>query len=140
VNDSNLILFVLGEPNTLRWYSLPAKSDSIIASNIGRSLHGIPGKSAMSFVDKSTDSWVIKELDARTKVVTDIAKSLPGREDLAWTPDGKIIMSDGEKLFYFVPGNEGWREIQGLSTLKLKSITRLSVNKKGNKIAIVAGE
>jgi len=141
VNDSELILFVLGEPNTLRWYSLPNKSDSIIAGNIGRSLHAIPGTPAMSFVDKSGENWVIKRLDARTKMVTNIVNALPGREDLTWTPDGKVIMSDGEKLFYFHPGvSDNWREIEGVATLKLKGITRLSVNKKGNKIAIVAGE
>ncbi len=141
VNDSDLILFVLGEPNTLRWYSLSNKSDSIIAGNIGRSLHEIPGTHAMSFVDKSGENWVIKRLDTRTKVVTNIVNTLPAREDLTWTPDGKVIMSDGEKLFYFHPGvSDNWQEIEGAAALKLKGITRLSVNKKANKIAIVAGE
>ncbi len=50
-------------------------------------------------------------------------------------------MSDGEKLFYFRPGvSDSWQEIEGVAALKLKGITRLSVNKKGNKIAVVAGE
>lgn len=141
VNNTDLILFVLGEPNTLRWYSLPGKKDSIITSNIGRSLHAIPKTRDMSFVDKSADTWIIKKLDTKTKIVSDITSTLPGREDLSWTPDGKVIMSDGAKLYYFQPGSsDGWREIEGMSTLKLKGITRLSVNKKGNKIAIVAGE
>ena len=141
VNNSELILFVLGEPNTLRWYSIPNKKDSIIAGNIGRSLHAIPGMSAMSFVDKSGEKWVVKRLDTRTKIVTNVVDTLPGREDLTWTPDGKIVMSDGEKLFYFHPGTaESWQEIEWGSNVTLKGITRLSVNKKGNKIAIVAGE
>ena len=141
VNNSELILFVLGEPNTLRWYSLSNKKDSVVAGNIGRSLHTIPGMPAMSFVDKSGETWVIKRLDARTKMVIDIVNTLPGREDLTWTPDGKIVMSDGEKLFYFHPGvSDNWLEIEGVAALKLKGITRLSVNKKGNKIAVVAAE
>jgi len=141
VNNSEVILFVLGEPNTLRWYSLTNKKDSIITSDIGRSLHAIPGSSAMSFVDKSGKDWVIKRLDVVTKVVTDIVNALPGREDLTWTADGKIVMSDGEKLFYFHPGiSDSWQEIEGVSESKLKGITRLSVNKKGNRIAIVAAE
>jgi len=141
VNNSELILFVLGEPNTLRWYSLLTKKDSILAGNIGRSLHAIPGTPAMSFVDKSGENWVIKRLDSRTKIVTDIVNTLPGREDLTWTPDGKLVMSDGEKLFYFHPGaSDGWQEIEGGASLILKGITRLSVDKKGNKIAVVAGE
>jgi hypothetical protein len=141
VNETDLILFVLGEPHTLRWYSLLTKADTIITGNIGRSLHAIPKSSDMSFVDKSSDAWVIKKLDTKTKNASNITAALPGREDLTWTPDGKIIMSDGEKLYYFDPGNsDQWKEVGGMSTLKLMGVTRLSVNKKGNKIAIVASE
>src|SRR5688572_6339866 len=141
VNSTHLILFVLGEPNTLRWYSLSNKRDTILAGSIGRSLHKIPKTDDMSFVDKSADTWLIKKLDTKTKSTSDITLSLPGREDLSWTPHGKIIMSDGEKLYYFDAGrSETWKEVEGMSTLKLKGITRLSVNKKGDKIAIVAAE
>ena len=141
VNETDLILFVLGEPHTLRWYSLLSKKDTIIAGNIGRSLHGIPKSSEMSFVDKSADTWMIKKLDTKTRIASNITLTLPGHEDLSWTSDGKIIMSDGERLYYFHPGSSTeWKEIEGMSTLKLKGITRLSVNKKGNKIAIVASE
>jgi hypothetical protein len=141
VNETNLILFVLGEPHTLRWYSLSDKKDTVLAGNIGRSLHAIPKSSDMSFVDKSTDSWLIKRLDTKTKTASNITATLLGHEDLTWTPDGKIIMSDGEKLYYFNPGtSNAWQEIEFASALKLKGITRLSVNKKGNKIAIVASE
>ena len=141
VNEADLILFVLGEPHTLRWYSTLNKKDTILAENIGRSLHKIPKSPDMSFVDKSADSWIIKELDAKSKVASDITATLPGHEDLSWTPDGKIIMSDGEKLFYFDQGSsKEWKEVEISSPLKLKGVTRLSVNKKGNKIAIVATE
>jgi Tol biopolymer transport system component len=141
VNNTDLILFVLGEPNTLRWYSLVTKKDSVIAGNIGRSLHAIPKSNDMSFVDKSSESWKIKKLNIKGRNVSEITGTLAGHEDLCWTPDGKIIMSDGERLFYFNPASsDGWKEVEGTSSLKLKGITRLSVNKKGDKIAIVAGE
>jgi Tol biopolymer transport system component len=140
VNESDLILFVLGEPHTLRWYSLLNKKDTIITGNIGRSLHSIPNSTDMSFVDKSTDPWLIEKMDTKTKSTSKITETLPGREDLCWTPNGQIIMSDGEKLYYFNPGSpHGWKEVEGMSGL-LKGVTRLSVNKKGNKIAIVASE
>jgi hypothetical protein len=77
INDTDLILFVLGEPHTLRWYSLKTKKDSIIAQNIGRSLHAIPGTSDMSFVDKSGESWMIKRLDMQKRMITDIVNTLP---------------------------------------------------------------
>ena len=44
IDQNRLLLFVLGDSNTnaLHYYNLSAKSDSVIADNIGRSLHKIP--------------------------------------------------------------------------------------------------
>ncbi|MEO7393675.1 MAG: hypothetical protein ABIU11_01970, partial [Chitinophagaceae bacterium] len=57
VAKDKLLLFVLGDSNTntLHYYNLSDKSDSIIAKNIGRSLHKIPGQNAMSFVQKISE-------------------------------------------------------------------------------------
>ena len=141
-DQGNLILFVLGEQNTLRWFSVEDKKDIVLAENIGRSLHVIPGSNDLSFVQKTKDgAWLIRKIEAKDRNISTLTETLPGREDLTWTPDGRIIMSDGEKLFYFQPGNKAsWKEIPTNSSLPLKGITRLSVNKKGDKIAIVIAE
>src|SRR6185369_2374063 len=55
VDNSHLGLFVLGQngdSNELHYFRLPTKSDTIVAQNIGRSLHKIPGESAISFIEK----------------------------------------------------------------------------------------
>lgn len=140
INSDNLLLFVLGDTLTLHHYDLVSKKDVIIAKKIGRSLHKIPATSAMSFVHKISDTeWVIKKLNDDGSMET-IATTLPGREDLTWTPDGKIIMSDGKKLFYHKPGQSaGWQEI-AMPTMPDKTITRLAVSPTGDKIAIVVSE
>jgi hypothetical protein len=142
IDESRLLLFVLGEPQTLRMYDTKTKTDKILAEKIGRSLHSIPGQNAMSFVHKISDNeWIIKRLDKATGVITDIVTTLPGREDLCWTPDGKIIMSDGAKIYFLDPAMEKkWVEIQMDSNEKIKGITRLAINKKGNKLAVVVAE
>ncbi len=112
-DNSHLAMFILGEPNTLHYLRLPTKEDTVLAQNIGRSLHQIPGERAISFIQKnSATNWEIKKLDTETMVISTIAPTLPGREDICWTPDGKIISSDGTKLFVFDPKKgKSWKEI-----------------------------
>ncbi len=142
IDDTRLLLFVLGEPQTLRLYDTKIKTDKIIAEKIGRSLHAIPGQNAMSFVHKVSESeWIIKRFDKTTGAITDIATTLPGREDLCWTPDGKIIMSDGSKIYWLDPAKEKkWIEISLSVNEKIKGITRLAINKKGTQLAVVVAE
>ncbi len=142
-DNSHLGLFILGTPNTLHYLLLPIKKDTIIAQNIGRSLRRIPGQAAISFVHKISDSeWVIKRLDNKTLEVTTLINTLPGREDLAWTPDGKIIMSDGTKLFFAQPGkSKAWTALDISSGFEvLKNVTRVAVSADGKKLAVVVGE
>jgi hypothetical protein len=144
-DNSHLGLFILGKdgaPSTLHYLLLPMKRDTVLATNIGRSLHRIPGETAISFVHKVTDKeWYIKKFNNRSMKIQDIGPVLPGREDLCWLPDGKILMSDGTGVFFYQPGkSDGWKpvEIEGASVLK--GVTRLASSPDGKKLAIVVTE
>ncbi len=141
-DNSHLGLFVLGTPNTLHYILLPMKKDTIIAQNIGRSLHKVPGERAISFVQKVSDNeWLIKTFNTQTKKVSDIGPAIAGHEDLAWLPDGKIIMSDGPKLFFMDPAvGPGWNEVLVSGPSVLKGVTRLAVSSNGKKLAVVVTE
>lgn len=143
VDDNNLILFVLGEPMTLQWYDLKSKSSTVLEENIGRSLHKIPGQNAMSFVHKrSKNDWVINRLDIASQKITPITSTMEGSEDLAWTKDGRIIMSDGSKLFVYDPKlKNDWTEIEmSLEGATISGITRLAMTRDGKKLAVVVSE
>jgi Tol biopolymer transport system component len=143
VDENNLILFVLGEPMTVQWYDLKNKTNTVLANNIGRSLHKIPGENAMSFVHKkSANEWVINRLDIASKKITTVTSSLKDSEDITWTNDGRIISSDGEKLFFYnTKAKNGWKEIEmNLGGTKISGITRLAITKDGKKLAIVVSE
>ncbi len=135
-----LLLFVLGEPNTLRWYSIKEKKDYIIAEKIGRSLHKIPGSGSVSYVDKTLPDWIIRSVTQKDEPTEMITSAIHEREDLAWTPDRKILMSDGEKIFYWAAGNIGWLPVEFQQPILLKGITRMAVNATGNKLAVVVSE
>lgn len=142
-DNSHLALFVLGDPNTLHYLRLPTKEDTVLAQNIGRSLHQIPGERAISFIQKtSSTDWLIKKLDTESMVVSTLANTLPGREDITWTPDGRIISSDGSKIYILNPKKDKtWTEITLTSGRELlKGVTRVAVNVKGDKLAVVISE
>lgn len=142
ISADQLLLFVLGDTLSLHQYNLATKQDVIVAKRIGRSLHKIPTSNAMSFVHKISDQeWLIKKLKNDGSMET-ITPTLAGREDLTWTPDGKIIiMSDGKQLFYFEPGKQtSWQVIDMPASMPGGTITRLAVNPKGNKLSFVVSE
>lgn len=142
IDKQSLILFVLGEKSTLHRITPSAGKDTVLAEDIGRSLHRIPGEDAMSFVQKSaTAPWTICKLDVKTNKITTIITALDNHEDLAWTPDGTIITSDGVMLFSFNPKkNKIWEEISIKTTEEIKGISRICVSPKGDKIAVVVEE
>lgn len=143
VDADRILLFVLGEPQTLRLHNIRTEEDKTLTERIGRSLHRIPTKNAMSFVKKTTDTeWSVMQLDNETLTITKLMDTLPQREDLCWTPDGKLLMSDGAKLFISDPyGDKQWKEMAWPEGAKeLKGITRLAMNAKGDKLTVVVAE
>ena len=131
--------FVLGTPPTLQLIDLATEESKLIASNVGRSIQKIPGRSAASFLHKvSADEWVIKEVDAKG-AVKDIVRAPKGREDYAWLADGTLVISAGSKVLALKPGVDAdWREIADFEALSLKDLSRLAISPRGDQIAIVA--
>jgi len=146
ISPSQMATFVLGanrEPNTLQLLDLRTGAGEVIETSIGRSLLIRPGKGTVSFVHKPQGSpWVIRELDPRTKHITTLTPAVEGSEDLAWTPDGAIVMGQKGKLMMWRPstgsGPSAWTEIADLATQGVENITRLTVSPDGKWIAIVS--
>jgi hypothetical protein len=153
INDLIVGYHAWGSENTVAVFTLPApfklhlidvfkKSDKVVATDIGRSLHKIPGRKAVSFIQKDNDgNRVINSLDVDNHTITFLTESLPGEsQDMAWTPGGRIVMSDGRKIFYCQPTPGGWKEIEVEPALPLKDITRLAISADGKLLALVMGE
>ena len=143
MNSNELLLFVLGEPMTLQRYNLEKQSKQVLASNIGRSLHRIPGQAKMSFVQKTDDDqgWTIRTYDMRSQQIETLTPTLQGREDLTWTPDGSLLMSDGAQIFIWNADAKPrtWDPIK-MPPATLTGITRLAVSPDGKRLALVADE
>lgn len=153
ISPSQMATFVLGansEPNTLQLLDLRTGAGEVIEKSIGRSLLIRPGRGTVSFVHKPQGSpWVIRELDPKTKQITTLTPTVEGSEDLAWTPDGAIVMGQKGKLMLWPStrpeqgrgagsGPSGWTEIADLTKQGVENITRLTVSPDGKWIAIVS--
>jgi hypothetical protein len=133
-----VVAFILGTPPTLQVADIETGKTEVVASNIGRTILRIPGRTGIGFMEKAANGvWWIEELDAKTRTIKPIVKALEGSEYFAWTPKRVLLMAKDTKLFQCDPAAGGqWEEI---ATLPQK-ISRIAVSPKGDRIAFVSDE
>jgi len=141
-DDHTLVLFVLGNPSTLQIADSrsPAALGTVIARDIGRSLQKIPGRAAVSFVqrDSVNGNW-LDEVDAATRRVTQLVKTPAGADFFVLTPEGIVLTASGTALYQWDPRTGGeWAKVADLAAFGLTNLTRLAVSPRGDRIALVA--
>ncbi|WP_425390525.1 TolB family protein [Ekhidna sp.] len=137
IDADRIVAFVLGEPATMQIVNTKSGEATVVGEKIGRSLHKIPDSKDFSYLDKSSEKWVIKRMNPASKESAEITTTIGKGEDYCWTPKGEILMADGAKLFVWSENSE-WKQFADLSKLGITSITRLSVSPDGKKLAIAA--
>lgn len=146
-SDHTLALFVLGAngaPATLQLADTRTGEAHSVATDIGRSIQRMPGSGPIrhiSFVqrERSGDrvTLIVKELDPESGGIRTLVPAVDGsREaDLAWMPDGTLLMVKDDVLYAWRQGQPSWTEVQRLS---LRGVTRLAVSPTGDALALVA--
>jgi hypothetical protein len=143
IDGTRLALFVLGQPATLRLAQPGDGPADTVATDIGRSLHRIPGSRSISFVQREGDGrFVVKRLDPDSKRIVTLTDAVAGSSDrdTAWMPDGTLLMSAGTRLFAWKAGESGWREVYDVKPHGLGSVSRLAVSPDGRALALVVAE
>lgn len=136
VDRNTVAMFILGSPPTLQVGDALSGEIRTVAENPGRSLHRIPGSNDISFVRKDAeDEWWIERLDPASGRSERVVRTLPGREDYAWTPQGEVLMGDGDVLFAW-SGEGEWSEVADLGG-EAGDISRIAVSPDGSHIAVV---
>ncbi|WP_370089361.1 hypothetical protein [Ekhidna sp.] len=137
INKEDIVAFVLGDTSTMQIINTKKGTAKIVAKNIGRSLHKIPGSEGFSYVDKSVNPWMIKSMHPKSLKTQSLIATLEGSEDYCWTPNGFIIMGSGSKLYLWKRSGD-WKEIADLTSEGISRITRITVSPDGTKLAIAA--
>jgi Tol biopolymer transport system component len=133
VDATRLALFVLGgqgQPNTLQLADTKTGAAEVIESGIGRSLLMRPGMGTVSYISKpSGGRWVVKELNPATRATATIVETVDNNvsEDVAWHPNGRLLMASGSKLFIWSPANPKWTELADQTSGGIGRITRLAI-------------
>jgi len=138
--SSTVALFVLpsdSTPITLQVTEIGGLGARIVAENVGRSLHRIPGTAAISFLQRSTGTDTIMRLDPATGAVSPVTAAPGAIEDYTWTPDGTILTARDTLLLTWRP-RQGWQVLANLSAAGLRHMTRLAVSPDGSRLALVA--
>ncbi len=139
VDRHTVALYVLGTPATLQLADIRTGAAEVVAARIGRSLHAIPGRRAVSFLEWETEErgW-IKALDVDSRASRVLIRALEGNEFHAWTPDGALLSARDARLYRWRPGTDAsWQEIADF-TGALGAISRLAVSPDGRWLAVVA--
>lgn len=140
-NHDQVAVFTLPQPFKLQLIDLAGKQDTVLAENIGRSIHKIPGQNAMSFVQNDGEVWKIMKLDLSNMKITGITKSVSSSEhDMAWMSGGEILMTDRNKIYLFSPVViADWKEVE-FPHLEAGILSRIAVSADGKKLALVVNE
>ncbi|OEK04784.1 TolB-like translocation protein [Roseivirga misakiensis] len=137
--DNDVLMFVLGRPATLVLANANEVDDKIITKNIGRTIKLIPGSKDFAFERREENGdVVIYRLNDETKAFTEVIKKPSGASDWAITQEGTYITSAGTKLWMYNPkSSETWQEVIDLGKQAEKGITRMAVNAKNKRLAVV---
>ncbi|MBO0951910.1 TolB family protein [Fibrella forsythiae] len=139
LNADEAVVFVLGTPNTMHYLNRKTGRDTVIAGQIGRSLHRVPGQRAFSFVQQVGDAWLVRSYDPVRNQVSDIATSETTSEHYnAWLASGTLLESRGSELWAFSPKTKQWKAITLPADLPRKKLSRIAVH--GNHLAVVVDE
>ncbi|MEM8583465.1 MAG: hypothetical protein AAGF87_04305 [Bacteroidota bacterium] len=140
INQRQLALFLLGEPNQLALASPDSDQPQGIARNVGRTFSRLPNGNLLYVQKAPTGPWYImqKNLYRLTDEPTIFAETIPRQEDFVILSDGSVLMGQGSKIFHYDRiRSPRWREVVDLRFYGIRNITRLAVDGAGQ-IAIVS--
>ena len=137
-DDHTLGMFVLGRPATFQVADTRTGNADTVARDIGRTIQKVPGKRAISFVRRVSETeWWITAYDLDTRAPTPLVRTLDGVDFYAWTPSGTLLAGKATILYHWTPGGD-WVRVADLGSAGLTNITRLAVSPAGDRLALVA--
>ncbi len=137
-NKSTLISSVIIN-DSLHLYKSDVKKGKnyFITKQTGRSIHKIPNSKLISFtkrVGKSWEVWSLNPKSLKTEKIVNIGNS----QDVCWLPNGILLIASGNKLLQFNPEEDTAPSLFYEFKNNIDNISRITVNKNGTKLAMVA--
>ena len=138
--DKNTLVSSVIVNDTLEAFvsSLKRKTNISIAKLSGRSFHKIPNSKLVSFMKQNGESWEVWSLNPTSKETKKITTT-GTVQDICWLPNGTILMSYKKMILKLNPKTDkDWSVFHNFKNENINNISRITVNKTGTKLAIVA--
>lgn len=142
-NENILLTAVLtGNVMDLVLNDLENNNSRTLVKNIGRSLHKVPGTNSMSYTilnDNGNYDLYLLDLEKDSEESYFLCALPEGVQDYAWYDENRILLGKSNQIFlYDILGESQWNPMADLSEYKIQNISRITTNKKGNKLALAA--
>ncbi|GAB4418862.1 MAG: hypothetical protein OHK0039_30730 [Bacteroidia bacterium] len=136
LSEKQLATFRLGEPPHLDVFDVKRQKLRTISPRVGRSIHRVPGTGLLSYASEGADgTWQIYTWDPLTGETQAVVQTFSGVEDYCWTPQGYLLMGQGEMLYMYRPGiDEAWML---MGSPGVGPFYRLAMSPDGRKLAVV---
>ena len=138
LDNETYMCFVLAtddQPSTLQIHNNESGEKTILGNNPGRSFQHIPGAKAVSYIQTMNNETGIYAYFYESDSSEIISPTLEFSQDMAWLPNGRLLMGSGSELFIY--DNNDWSLFTDLDSFGLTGITRMAVHPDGTKMAIV---
>ncbi|WP_242527962.1 nuclear transport factor 2 family protein [Allomuricauda sp. CAU 1633] len=141
-NDNILVCTVLvGNQMNLVVHNLKNKNNYTYQTNVGRSLHKIPGTDLISYISKENETWEIKSLNPISGATKKIANTYKNEEDICWLDKNTLVTGSGKSILtYDIRTEVAWDPIIHFEQEEINNITRIAVNPSRTRLAFVAEE
>ncbi len=137
INENEVLLFRVGDPNTLEIADLRTGLTKYVAENPGRCFKRMENGNIAVVHKSSPDAWFIKEVDVNTGIMRTIIQTLSGSEDFAVLSDGSFLAARGSKIYrYKENAMSNWKLVTDLNGLGVQNVTRMDVSR-GGKLMLV---
>ena len=109
VNENQLIMFLVGDTNTLQSLDLKTGKRTFIANEPGRCIKVNPKNKMVYYIDKSDSlNWLLMKFDPTTLIPKKVSITFPGAEDFAFFSNGIGVCAKNGTLYKLNESKGAW--------------------------------
>ena len=127
-----------GLPLSLHISDLATGETVQVAENVGVGVVKVPGRDAVSFVQRLEDgSSMIQLYDAASGEISDLTTTLPEVDAHAWLSDGTLLAAQDNTLYSWQEGQDAWQPYLDFGEAGIGNMSRLVLSPDASQLAFV---
>ncbi len=138
IDDRRVLAFLVSDPSQLAVIDVGSGIAEILASGIGRSIHYIPERHAIGFIDvveAERPVMIVQSLDDRDR--EEFIEPRPGSQDFVIVHDRYILMAEGKVVYLASVGRPKWTVWADFSDYLPGPVSRIAISEDERWAALV---